>query len=126
MLSATGAELVLEAPTPLLRSAPFRCLDWFNRRNPACRYGLQVGRGELLAARAPVMDAMRRLADSVPRLSIWDPFPILCPGDPCSALRDGFPLYIDEDHLSGRGNDLVYPGFLRMTVHAAGSSGKSP
>jgi hypothetical protein len=84
-----------------------------------CRSGLEVGRGELLSLRAPTVDAMKRLASTVPGLSVWDPFPILCPDDPCSALRGGFPLFTDEDHLSGRGSDLLYPDFLRMTMRVA-------
>jgi hypothetical protein len=123
--SATGAVLVLEAPIPLFRSPPDRCLDWFNRGNPVCRPGLEVGRGELLTLRAPTVHAMNRLASTVPRLFVWDPFPILCPGDPCSAVRGGFPLYTDRNHLGGRGNDVVYPDFLRMTMRVAAASEKS-
>jgi hypothetical protein len=123
--SATGAALVLEAPPPLFRAPLNRCMDRFNRHNPVCRPGFEAGRTELLSHRATMVGAMTRLASAVPRLYVWDPFPILCPGDPCSALRGGFPLYTDVDHLSGRGNDLLYPDFLRMTVRAAGASEKS-
>ena len=115
-LSATGARLVLQAPLPLFRSPLFRCSDWFNRINPVCSDGFEIGRAEMLGRRAPALAQMRGLESAVPRLGIWDPFPILCPRDPCSALRDGKPIYYDGDHLDGRGNDLLYPDFARMAA----------
>lgn len=118
-LSSTGAELVFGAPLPVYRTQPYRCSDWFNRHNPVCGDSFETDRGELLALRAPVMGAMERLAGEVPNVGVWDAFPDLCPGNPCSAHRDGKPLFIDLDHLSGHGNDAVYPSFSRM----AGRSG---
>ncbi len=109
--SATRAQVVLEAPPPIFRSSPFRCLDWFNRNNPVCRDGFEVGRDELLRHRAPVLGMMERLAASIPNISVWDPFPVLCPGSVCSAMRDGRPLYVDTNHLSGHANDLLLPSF---------------
>lgn len=113
-LSSSGAELVFGAPLPVYRSQPYRCSDWFNRHNPVCGGSFETDRGELLALRAPVMDAMERLARDVPNVAVWDAFPLLCPGDRCSAHRDGKPLFVDQDHLSGHGNTAVYPGFSRM------------
>jgi peptidoglycan/LPS O-acetylase OafA/YrhL len=113
-LSPTGAELVFGAPLPVFRAQPYRCSDWFNRSNPACGGSYETDRGELLALRAPAVGAMERLAREVPNVAVWDAFPDLCPGDPCSAHRDGKPLFVDQDHLSGHGNDAVYPGFSRM------------
>jgi hypothetical protein len=48
----------------------------------------------------------------LPAVSIWDPFPILCASAVCSPYREGKPLYVDDNHLSGRGNDLLYPHFV--------------
>ncbi|WP_448661255.1 acyltransferase family protein [Sphingomonas sp. CJ20] len=117
-LSGDGRRsLVLEAPKPLFRSPTFRCSDWFNRNNPICRGGNTVPRDELLLLRSPVVAAMNALAVHQPGLTLWDPFPVLCPGDPCQALPDGRPLFFDGDHLSGFGNDRVYPS-LRDTMLA--------
>lgn len=110
-LSRTGARLVLEAPPPVMRTIANRCVDWFNRGNRACAGGYDVPRAELEALRRPVIEAMGRLAREVPRTSVWDPFPILCPQEPCSLFRKDRPLFVDDDHLSGRANDLLYPGF---------------
>lgn len=48
----------------------------------------------------------------LPSVRIWDPFPVLCPTERCSAARAGRPLFFDGDHLSAYANGLVYPSFL--------------
>jgi peptidoglycan/LPS O-acetylase OafA/YrhL len=109
-LSGTGARIVFEAPKPIYRAPPFRCADWFNRDHPDCAVGLTMKRAELERMRRPVLTAMRTLAQDLPAVSVWDPFPILCPADPCRALDgQGRPQVFDADHLSGHGNDLLYP-----------------
>jgi hypothetical protein len=42
--------------------------------------------------------------------------PLLCPHTNCSAYLEGRPLYFDGDHLSGHGNRLLYPAFLREVL----------
>lgn len=120
-LAATRATLVMVAPGPLFPSPPFRCSDWFNRRNPICAEGLTVSRDELLELRRPAMAAMHRLGVEVPNLRIWDPFPILCPRDPCAAARGRYWLYSDTDHLSHVGNRLLYPHFRAAVAPATRS-----
>ncbi len=67
---------------------------------------------------------MRRLAETVPGVEIWDPLAILCPGAECSALRDGRPIYTDNDHLNGRGHELLYPGLrAALRLEWAGAKG---
>jgi peptidoglycan/LPS O-acetylase OafA/YrhL len=114
-----GLRMVLEAPKPIFRSPPVRCADWFNRANPICAGGLAVSREELERRRAPVMGAMAMLTFSAPEVAVWDPFPTLCPATPCRALEEnGRPRFLDGDHLSGHGNDVIYPG-LRAAILAA-------
>jgi hypothetical protein len=106
-----GVRIVLEAPTPLFRAPAYRCSDWFNRKNPICRRGLAIDRAYLERYRQPAFDALRRIAARVPGASVWDPFPFLCTGTTCSAMRDGHPLFFDGDHLSGFSNRLLLPAF---------------
>lgn len=123
-LAGDGRSLVLEAPKPLFRSPTFRCSDPFNRGNPICRGGNTVPRDELLLLRSPVVAGMNALALRQPGLTLWDPFPVLCPADPCQALPGGHPLFFDGDHLSGLGNDLLYPS-LRDTLLAVTEPSRS-
>jgi peptidoglycan/LPS O-acetylase OafA/YrhL len=115
-LSGTGARIILQAPTPVFRSPPFRCLDWFNRRNPVCAGGFDIDREASLTLRRPALTSMQRLSVTIPNVEIWDPFPILCPRDPCSAVRRGEPLFKDADHVGRQGHLLLYPHLLQLVM----------
>jgi hypothetical protein len=110
-LEKRNLRILIDAPTPVFMSPPFRCSDWFNSRNPICSQGLTVSLAFLLVDREPVMTALRKLQQQHPDLIVWDPFPLLCPVDPCSAFDGSKPLFGDGDHLSGHGNDVLYPQF---------------
>ena len=111
-LQAQGIKVLIDAPKPVLRGPPYRCSDWFNQHNPICEGGFDVPRDYLEQSRQPVMDAMQRLAGDFPNVYLWDPLPILCPHDVCTAFdKAGLPLFFDGDHLSGHGNRVLYPSF---------------
>lgn len=109
-----GVRVVFEAPTPLFPAPAFRCSDWFNKMNPACRGGLQISRTSAEARRRPIILAMTQVAKSVPGVMIWDPMPILCSPSMCRAVEKGRPLFFDADHLSGHGTEVLAPAFLRQ------------
>jgi SGNH domain (fused to AT3 domains) len=111
--SKKGLRVIIEAPKPVFKAPTFRCSDWFNAGNPVCRGGLTIGREELLEYRKPVMNSLVALSSVYSQLIIWDPFPILCPQDPCRAVTEAGPLFFDGDHLSGVANHLLYPHFLQ-------------
>jgi hypothetical protein len=110
-LASEGLTIVFEAPKPIFPAPAFRCVDWFNRNNPVCAPGTRIRREFMMRYRAPVLDAMHDVAAQVPGALVWDPFDILCPGPECQAVHDGVPLFFDGDHISGAGNDLLYPHF---------------
>ena len=109
-LQAMQLHVILDAPKPLFLAPPFRCLDWFNRANPACEAGFEVSRELLLELRAPVMASLSELERSH-GVHVWDPFPTLCPGAKCSALQGERPVFFDTDHLSGYGGRLLVDSF---------------
>ena len=109
--SAKGMHIVFDAPKPMFRAPAFRCADAFNASNPTCASGLAESKAALEAYRAPVVESLHRVAARVHGASVWDPFPILCPTDPCRAIVDGQPLFFDGDHLSAHANRLLYPSF---------------
>lgn len=43
-----------------------------------------------------------------------DPLPYLCDENNCYGSRDGWPLYVDDDHLSEFGNRLLIPMFAQI------------
>lgn len=107
-----GVRVVFEAPKPIFRSPTFRCAENYNRTNPICKPGSEVDRAEAVAYRRPVIDALAQIAATNDHVSIWDPFPILCPpAATCSEYRQDKPLFFDGDHLSGYGSRLLVPSF---------------
>ena len=104
--------VVFEGPPPLMHIIPMRCSDWFNRDNPVCERGPGGSRTLLERMRAPILASYARIAYAVPGVTVWDPFPILCPGTECLAYRDGKPLFFDGDHLSGYANAVLLPEFV--------------
>ncbi|WP_462381139.1 acyltransferase family protein [Pseudomonas sp. Marseille-QA0892] len=110
-IAEKGVHIVFEGPKPLFRSVPFRCADWFNHANPICAQGFDIPRALLERYRAPVLEAYQGIAAKVPDVHVWDPFPVLCPGEQCQAFDGDKPLFLDGDHLSGYGNETLLPSF---------------
>ena len=114
-LREMGLNVLIDAPKPVFQAPPFRCSDWFNLHNPICRLGDKTDRAFLLDMRRPVMLSLAELEARFDNVTIWDPFPVLCPSEVCSAYDvDGRPIFFDGDHLSAHGNRILYPEFKNM------------
>jgi hypothetical protein len=122
----SGLAVMFDAPKPLFRSPAFRCSDVFNAGNPICRGGLTQPRESLQKLRAPVVDNLTALANQWPQMHIWDPFPVLCPNDSCSAFEAGRPLFFDGDHLSAYGNARLYPAFRDVVLSTMSAKVRKP
>ncbi|RQP10927.1 MAG: acyltransferase [Microbacteriaceae bacterium] len=119
-LEGRGVGVVIAGPTPMFEYIPLRCADWFNSMNPVCDGRAEISRDELLErasfANAQIAAVQERHPDAV----VWNVFDVLCPGDVCS-IRDenGELLFADQDHLGGRGNELVLPSYREAVAAAA-------
>jgi SGNH domain (fused to AT3 domains) len=113
-----GFHVLIDAPMPVFRSVGFRCSDWFNKMNPICSSGNSISKRFLEDYRQNTMRALSKLKDEFPEISIWDPFYPLCPGDQCSSWDGDGPLFFDGDHLTGHGDQILYP-FFRQSVENA-------
>ena len=118
--SDAGLRIVIEAPTPIFLTPPFRCADWFNRDNPVCKSGFAMDRTQLLNYREPVLRAMGKVQKKIgsEKVRIWDPFPVLCPPnaeDSCAAFQSGLPLFFDTHHLTAHANLLLFDNFAGFT-----------
>jgi len=112
-LQNLGLHVVLAAPTPVFEAPPDRCHRWFNRKNPVCLPSFKTDRAYQLDLRAPVMQSYETLSKKT-GATLWDPFPLLCPSNPCrSEVNDRF-RYIDQHHLSANGNLVVFKSFLDL------------
>lgn len=122
-----GAKVIFEAPKPIFRSPTFRCAETYNRTNPICTSGSEVDRNEAVELRKPIVDALSQIGSTNVNVSLWDPFPILCPpAATCSEYREGKPLFFDADHLSGFGNRLLAPSFIQFVKRDSASSDMRP
>jgi hypothetical protein len=111
-----GIDVIFEAPKPIFKSPPFRCSDWFNSINPICKGGLEQPRHFVEQLRAPILTQMHEIAAYQPGVHVWDPLPVLCAAESCSAFHEGRPLFFDADHLSAYGNSRLYPAFKAAVV----------
>ena len=110
-LESASLHVIIDSPKPIFRTSPFRCSDWFNQSNPVCKYGFTMERDFLLEYRQPIMDSLSVLSKTFPKLTVWDPLPILCKKEICSSFDGDKPLFFDGDHLSAHGNRILYPSF---------------
>ncbi|WP_286723003.1 acyltransferase family protein [Devosia sp. 63-57] len=115
-LASKGLIILLDLPKPTMMTVPYRCADWFNRSNPICAAGDTVPRSLMLELRQPMIAALDMVAQRVPALHLWDPFPLLCPEDPCGVYDATGPLFMDGDHISGHGNQVLLPAFRAEIV----------
>lgn len=116
-LGEAGVNVLLEAPKPLFKAPPFRCADWFNASNPICADGFTVSRAEMVQRRSAAMVALGEVASRGKRIAIYDPMPILCDDMACNAHAGKEPLFFDGDHLSAKGNAVLYPSLSKALAH---------
>ncbi len=112
-IHARGINIMFEAPKPVMPTALFRCADWFNRVNSYCAQGWSVSRDEIVQRRQATLAMITRYAQHIPGATIWDPLALLCESARCKGFRDAKPLYLDTDHLSGYGNEVLFPSFVQ-------------
>lgn len=122
-LENRGIKVLIDAPMPVFQAPPFRCADWFDKMNPICAAGFSVKRSFLVDFRRPVMESINKLQSMHKALFVWDSFDALCPGAECSAFDNGKPLFFDCDHLSGYGDRLLVPSFVKALHHVFGVPG---
>jgi peptidoglycan/LPS O-acetylase OafA/YrhL len=117
-LEAARVRILIDAPKPLFKAPPNRCSDWFNNMNPVCASGMTMNRTQLERLRMPQMKLLDLLNREHPDLTVWDPFPVLCPEPTCSAFdKNGKPLFFDSNHLSGHGNRVLEPSFTQVILN---------
>jgi hypothetical protein len=110
-LRSTGAQLVFEAPKPMIPAPTYRCVDWYLSENPICKGGLSIDKQSMLALRAPVLEKMETLEAENAKVRVWDPLPALCPGPVCKAMDGDKPIFFDRHHVSTHGDQMLRDSF---------------
>jgi peptidoglycan/LPS O-acetylase OafA/YrhL len=112
LLLQYGMTIIVEAPKPVMRGPNFRCADWYTSGNPICANADAIPRAAIDTLRAPVLAELRALRQALPQVRVWDPLPVLCPGETCYANQAGRPLFFDADHPSAYANRILAPSFI--------------
>lgn len=114
----TTCRMTAQHPVYLLRPVP-------EMRDPV---PLALGREMLMGLRAPEVSITREeyqrrhafiwaVQDAAVKecgAKVLDPLPYLCDDARCYGSRNGWPLYVDDDHLSEFGNRLLVPLFAPL------------
>nr|WP_272211411.1 SGNH hydrolase domain-containing protein [Marinicella sp. W31]MDC2877299.1 SGNH hydrolase domain-containing protein [Marinicella sp. W31] len=123
-LRKAGVGVIIRGPEPLFRYIPFRCADWYNRHNPICSNPTFVARTDLLDRLRPTQFSIEKIEEGVEGVIVFDVLDVLCPGESCYIFDDaGNPLFSDQDHLSGWGNELILPRLEESLQAALGTVG---
>jgi hypothetical protein len=58
--------------------------------------------------------------------TLWDPFEVLCPSDPCRSEVNNRFRYVDQHRLSANGNQVVFKSFLALATQIWSERGIDP
>jgi len=94
-LTAGGARVVVSEILPTLPQRVPACLAAAGGPTRACDFAVAGDRDV-----RPYNDIIRGLAERFPRVSIFDPTPIACPGGVCRAIVGRVIVHRDDSHLS--------------------------
>lgn len=114
-----GVAVIFEEPKPVAKSALFRCADWFNRDNPHCDHRPETVdefHRRTAGDRALILAASKYLNSPY----FWNPGSTLCGVETCPAVKGDKPIFFDADHLSGFGNELLFPAFAAFMQRLKG------
>lgn len=118
-IERSGARLIVEAPLPVFPEMAVDCIpEWFRLRQRQC----EIPRASAEAANARALGLLLALTQRHKNVRLWDANALLCPDAVCHPLRDGLPLYRDDDHLSLHGSALLAPHFLAFLAALEGKS----
>ena len=119
-INKKNASLIIFQPTHSFKGItlpPNVCRQWFASLNKECKKGLTINRDSVLDNLSYIRDMHIRISEETNNgITIFDPFPILCPPNQieCSQILNGKPLYLDGDHLSEEGALIMKNNFLKV------------
>ncbi|MGY4534461.1 peptidoglycan/LPS O-acetylase OafA/YrhL [Pseudomonas sp. TE3786] len=114
---ASACEFARNRPVYMLRPIPELKLDVPKTMGRALMQGkrieVSISMAEYQARNAFVWET-QDLAAARCGVKVLDPLPYLCRDGRCEGDVQGQPVYIDDDHLSERGGDLLVPMFRQV------------
>jgi peptidoglycan/LPS O-acetylase OafA/YrhL len=106
---ADGRDVVLVFDVPELPFFPRDCVrrEWLGLPDRCF-----LSREEAVQRQAAHREIVRRIAAGHPRLRVFDPYDVLCPGSSCAYKGPEHLYYSDSHHLTVEGSGLVARVFL--------------
>ena len=115
-LDDLGMSLVLMAPFPDFKNHPNTCyspifIKYFKeiRISDKCK----TTRNDQESRRSQIVISLKKLSDTNNNINLFDPINLICSNDSCSSIRDGVPLYYDDDHINYITAQHMYPKFKK-------------
>jgi hypothetical protein len=113
MLKVTN-NIIIDAPQPVFPYQTTRCADWYTKNNPICANGPFNQRADVDALAHLAFAQIVSIQRQFPQLIWWQTIGELCDAQICKIYHQGKPLFFDGDHLSGYGNEYLYPSFVTL------------
>ena len=116
-ISQMACRLAKDHPVYLVRPIPEMGIDVPKALSRAMLFGQQKDIWVSLAdyhQRNAFIWAAQDAARAQCGVKILDPLPYLCRDDRCLSVKDGRPLYYDDNHLSEYGNSVLAPMFAEV------------
>jgi peptidoglycan/LPS O-acetylase OafA/YrhL len=115
-LDSLGMSLIIMAPFPDFKNHPNSCyspvlIKYFKeiRISEKCK----TTRKDQDVRRYQILISLKKLSDTNNNINLFDPINFICTNDSCSSIRNGVPLYYDDDHINYVTAQHMYPKFKK-------------
>ncbi|MFV9084530.1 acyltransferase family protein [Serratia fonticola] len=114
----TACELAADRPVFMVRPVPEMNLDVPKTISRSLMLGkkephISLSEADYMKRHSFVWGAQDIAAEKC-GVKILNPLPLLCKNGECDSMRDGRPIYYDDDHLSEFGNKILVPMFKEI------------
>lgn len=78
---------------------------------------ISTSRAYYEARTADIREKLITLAENRNSIELFDPVPVFCDAQYCYAMRDGIPLYFDDNHPSVMGTDIITENLISIILN---------
>jgi peptidoglycan/LPS O-acetylase OafA/YrhL len=111
-----GVALIVTAPFPDFKFHPNTCYSPILTKyfeNIKVSKKCQTTRKDQEARRNHILKSLKNISDKNNNLYVFDPIDFICTGKICSSIRNGVPLYYDDDHINYITAQYMFPKFKK-------------
>ena len=113
-LDGLGMSLVVMAPFPDFKNHPNTCYSAV-----LIKYFKEIGslgkckttRKDQDVRKNQILISLKKLSETNNNINLFDPIDFICTNDSCSSIRNGVPLYYDDDYINFVTAQNMHPKF---------------